>query len=39
MFSDIMQQRLKTVTETNPRYATPEKGEKTIILEILTELR
>ncbi|MFM7858289.1 MAG: hypothetical protein ACKO96_41825, partial [Flammeovirgaceae bacterium] len=24
VFSDIMQQKLKMVTETNPRYATPE---------------
>lgn len=35
MFSDIIQQKLKIVTETNPRYASPEKGEKAVILEIL----
>jgi hypothetical protein len=39
VFSDIMLQRLKMVTETNPRYASAEKGEKNVIFEILTELR
>lgn len=37
LFSDIMQQRLKMVTETNQRYASPEKGEKAVVLEILAK--